>query len=95
MARHDHRALTAPRESSPSKDRPGRRTSGRTTLQLLAMAGPAFVVGCWGFGPGNLTTSIQAGSGFGYSLVWVAVAATVLVQYAGHAALVAGDYLFA
>ena len=43
------------------------------------MAGPAFVVGCWGFGPGNLTTSIQAGSGFGYDLVWVVVAATVLM----------------
>ncbi|WP_123575968.1 Nramp family divalent metal transporter [Luteococcus japonicus] len=43
------------------------------------MAGPAFVVGCWGFGPGNLTTSIQAGSGFGYALVWVPVVSTLLM----------------
>lgn len=43
------------------------------------MAGPAFVVGCWGFGPGNLTISIQAGSGFGYALIWVVVASTILM----------------
>ncbi|NLH69502.1 MAG: Nramp family divalent metal transporter [Brooklawnia sp.] len=57
----------------------GQLTPRRSIWKLLAMAGPAFVVGCWGFGPGNLTTSIQAGSGFGYALVWVVVAATVLM----------------
>ncbi|HCX83821.1 MAG TPA: manganese transporter [Micrococcales bacterium] len=54
-------------------------TGRRSFVRLLRMAGPAFVVGCWGFGPGNLTTSIQAGSGFGYQLVWVVVAATILM----------------
>ena len=57
----------------------GQLAPRRSVWRLLAMAGPAFVVGCWGFGPGNLTTSIQAGSGFGYALVWVVVAATVLM----------------
>ena len=62
-----------------SSAKPGAPAPRRSLLQLLAMAGPAFVVGCWGFGPGNLTTSIQAGSGFGYALVWVAVASTILM----------------
>lgn len=65
----------APTRQAPESTKPTRRS----TWQLLAMAGPAFVVGCWGFGPGNLTTSIQAGSGFGYALVWVAIASTILM----------------
>lgn len=67
---------------SPLPDVEGGRAPGaprRSIWKLLAMAGPAFVVGAWGFGPGNLTTSIQAGSGFGYALVWVIAAATVLM----------------
>ncbi len=62
-----------------ASDAPHPTAGRRSRWRLLAMAGPAFVVGCWGFGPGNLTTSIQAGSGFGYALTWVAVASTVLM----------------
>ncbi|MEV0947059.1 Nramp family divalent metal transporter [Rhodococcus sp. NPDC049939] len=35
------------------------------------MAGPAFVVGAWQFGPGALASSIQAGSQYSYALIWV------------------------
>jgi Mn2+/Fe2+ NRAMP family transporter len=41
--------------------------------------GPAFVVGAWQFGPGNLTSAVQAGSRFGYSLIWVIVVSTALM----------------
>lgn len=78
MPTHNPHELTSPHEPATAGGA-DRRASGRSVWKLLAMAGPAFVVGCWGFGPGNLTTSIQAGSGFGYALVWVVVAATVLM----------------
>lgn len=73
MTTNDDQA--APATQSAPTHSPKRRSGWR----VLAMAGPAFVVGCWGFGPGNLTTSIQAGSGFGYALIWVVVASTILM----------------
>ncbi|MFX4294151.1 Nramp family divalent metal transporter [Streptomyces bohaiensis] len=48
-------------------------------LRLLAMIGPAFVVGSWQFGPGALTAAVQAGSGYGYALIWVIVACNLLM----------------
>lgn len=77
MPAHDRKHPVLQPEG-PASDN-GSPVPRRSTWQLLAMAGPAFVVGCWGFGPGNLTTSIQAGSGFGYALVWVVVASTILM----------------
>lgn len=52
-----------------------------TIWQKLALIGPAFVVGAWQFGPGNLTSAIQAGSGYGYALVWVIVISTILMIF--------------
>ncbi len=48
-------------------------------LRLLAVMGPAFIVGAWQFGPGNLISAVQAGSGYGYSLIWVIAVSTVLM----------------
>jgi manganese transport protein len=53
----------------------------RSFLGYLALMGPAFVVGAWQFGPGNLTTAVQAGSRFDYSLVWVIAVSTVLMIF--------------
>jgi Mn2+/Fe2+ NRAMP family transporter len=53
----------------------------RTFLGYLALMGPAFVVGAWQFGPGNLTTAVQAGSRFDYSLVWVIAVSTILMIF--------------
>lgn len=55
---------------------PGKR---RTFLGYLALMGPAFVVGAWQFGPGNLTTAVQSGSQYGYSLLWVIAVSTILM----------------
>ncbi|WP_255621676.1 Nramp family divalent metal transporter [Pseudonocardia sp. DSM 110487] len=48
-------------------------------LRLLALMGPAFVVGAWQFGPGNLASAVQAGGQFGYSLIWVIAVSTLLM----------------
>lgn len=67
-------ASAAHATSHPETTRP-RRGIWRT----LALAGPAFVVGAWQFGPGNLASAVQAGSAFGYALVWVIVISTILM----------------
>jgi manganese transport protein len=56
-------------------------TQSRRTplLRLFALMGPAFVVGAWQFGPGNLASAVQAGSRFGYSLIWVIAVSTLLM----------------
>jgi manganese transport protein len=56
-------------------------TKRRTFLGYLALMGPAFVVGAWQFGPGNLTTAVQAGSRYGYTLLWVIAISTILMIF--------------
>jgi manganese transport protein len=57
----------------------------RRRWQMLAsMLGPAFIASIAYVDPGNFATNFQAGSGFGYLLLWVVVAANaiaMLVQY--------------
>lgn len=53
----------------------------RSFWQQLALIGPAFVAGAWQFGPGNLTTAVQAGSGYQYALIWVIVVSTILMIF--------------
>ena len=57
------------------------RKTRRSFWQQLALIGPAFVAGAWQFGPGNLTTAVQAGSGYQYALIWVIVVSTILVIF--------------
>lgn len=53
----------------------------RTFWQQLALIGPAFVAGAWQFGPGNLTTAVQAGGAYQYTLIWVIVVSTILMIF--------------
>ncbi|PPF43165.1 manganese transporter [Pseudoclavibacter sp. AY1F1] len=53
----------------------------RRFWQQLALIGPAFVAGAWQFGPGNLTTAVQAGSSYQYTLIWVIAVSTVLMIF--------------
>lgn len=53
----------------------------RSPAQLFLLIGPAFVAGAWQFGPGNLTTAVQAGNTFQYALIWVIVVSTVLMIF--------------
>ena len=57
------------------------RKQRRSFWQQLALIGPAFVAGAWQFGPGNLTTAVQAGSGYQYALIWVIVVSTILMIF--------------
>lgn len=70
--------------TTPLTPRPGdASTPARSTswIKTLAMAGPAFVVGAWQFGPGNLTTAVQSGSEYGYRLIWVIAVSTVFMLF--------------
>src|SRR3990170_6835956 len=55
------------------------KPTGSRLLRGLSLMGPAFIVGAWQFGPGNLASAVQAGSGFGYTLIWVIAVSTVLM----------------
>ncbi|WAC66853.1 Nramp family divalent metal transporter [Agrococcus sp. SL85] len=88
MSTTDARRSTAGAPDSPAADAippadavaaPGAARPRRTIWRTLALAGPAFVVGAWQFGPGNLASAVQAGSAFGYALVWVIVISTILM----------------
>jgi manganese transport protein len=68
----------AAQQGNPAQDATKKH---RTFLGYLALMGPAFVVGAWQFGPGNLTTAVQAGSRFDYSLVWVIAVSTILMIF--------------
>lgn len=71
-------------QATGGRQAPGTAAAGDTAprprwLRVLAMAGPAFVVGAWQFGPGNLTSAVQAGGKYGYALIWVIALSTVLM----------------
>jgi Mn2+/Fe2+ NRAMP family transporter len=53
----------------------------RTFWKQLALIGPAFVAGAWQFGPGNLTTAMNAGATYGYALIWVIIVSTILMIF--------------
>lgn len=53
----------------------------RTFWKQLSLIGPAFVAGAWQFGPGNLTTAMNAGSIYGYALIWVIIVSTILMIF--------------
>jgi manganese transport protein len=46
--------------------------------RIWPFLGPAFVASIAYIDPGNFATNIQAGSEFGYELVWVVVAANLM-----------------
>lgn len=74
MLNRDATPAAPPAAQSP-KSKNGR------LLAKLALIGPAFIAGAWQFGPGNLTSAIEAGSAFGYALIWVIVVSTILMIF--------------
>src|SRR5690348_16658606 len=55
----------------------GRRRGPRAALLF---AGPAVIASIAYMDPGNFATNIQAGAGFGYSLLWVVLAANLIAM---------------
>lgn len=72
--------------------------SGETVLDRLRAIGPALVLAAVVVGPGSIALSTIAGSLYGYSLLWVPVAATIfMITYTWMAArigLVTGQTIF-
>jgi Mn2+/Fe2+ NRAMP family transporter len=72
----------APSFSAPSAPEPTTAPTGpqrNKFMRYLAMMGPAFIVGAWQFGPGNLVSAVQAGSLYSYTLIWVIALSTILM----------------
>ncbi|MEW5425173.1 Nramp family divalent metal transporter [Amorphus sp. 3PC139-8] len=55
----------------------GRRHGARSTFLF---AGPAVIASIAYMDPGNFATNIQAGAGYGYSLLWVVLAANLIAM---------------
>ena len=55
----------------------GRRKGARA---LLPFAGPALVASVGYMDPGNFATNIQAGSTYGYELLWVVLSANLVAM---------------
>jgi manganese transport protein len=53
---------------------------GHSRFRLLPFLGPAFVASVAYIDPGNFATNIAGGSQFGYTLVWVIVAANLMAM---------------
>lgn len=58
---------------------PDQRRPTSRWLRALSVMGPAFIVGAWQFGPGNLLSAVQAGTAHGYTLIWVIALSTILM----------------
>ncbi|WP_110675717.1 Nramp family divalent metal transporter [Salinicola sp. RZ23] len=67
------------KRSSSAMSPPAARGLSPTLPQMLTLMGPAFVAGAWRFGPGALTSAVQAGSRYGYTLLWVILISAVLM----------------
>jgi manganese transport protein len=63
---------------APRGVRGGRRGGGARTL--LRFAGPAVMASVGYMDPGNFATNIQAGSTYGYQLLWVVLAANLVAM---------------
>ena len=55
----------------------GRR---RGPLSALLFAGPAVIASIAYMDPGNYATNIQAGAGYGYTLLWVVLMANLIAM---------------
>lgn len=78
----EHAAAVSPRLIDPTtlairETLAGRRRGPRSALLF---AGPAVIASIAYMDPGNFATNIQAGSRYGYSLLWVVVAANLIAM---------------
>lgn len=73
---HDS-SLTGRTSKGISEMLAGKRKGGRT---FLLMVGPAVIASIAYMDPGNFATNIQAGSGYGYTLLWVVLLANLIAM---------------
>lgn len=93
ILKQPHKEITVPSETARQQYRPGslsHRTSrsirdvleGRTTgaRAILPFVGPAVIASIAYMDPGNFATNIQAGAKYGYTLLWVVLAANLIAM---------------
>ena len=56
------------------------KQGGFSPKRLLPFLGPAFIASVAYVDPGNFATNIQAGSAFGYKLLWVVLASNLMAM---------------
>ncbi|MFI7494439.1 Nramp family divalent metal transporter [Kocuria sp. M4R2S49] len=78
-AHHATGSVAGTGETMPDTGDRAPRTRRSRLLGALALMGPGFIVGAWQFGPGNLTSAVQAGSLHSYDLIWVIAVSTILM----------------
>jgi manganese transport protein len=71
---------TVAREELPTGLRTVDEALHRTRFRILPFLGPAFIACVAYIDPGNFATNIAAGSKFGYLLVWVVVASSLMAM---------------
>ena len=78
--------MTPPPSESGTLDAGAARRGGRGPAaphplrRLLAFMGPGYLVAVGYMDPGNWATDLAAGSGFGYSLLWVVLASSLMAM---------------
>ncbi len=72
--------MIASRDELPEGLRTVDEALHRTRFRILPFLGPAFIACVAYIDPGNFATNIAGGSRFGYTLVWVIVAANLLAM---------------
>jgi manganese transport protein len=72
-----HRGDAAGRTAAAARDVLGGKTTRGPLRRLLPFIGPAFIASVAYVDPGNFATNIQAGAGFGYTLLWVVFASNL------------------
>ena len=70
-------SLSARTQSAMADVLNGRR---RGPMAVLVFAGPAVVASVAYMDPGNYATNIQAGAGYGYTLLWVVLFANLIAM---------------
>ena len=74
QSRSDQGTLAAAQDALAGKRR------GNPVRRILPFLGPAFIACVAYIDPGNFATNIQAGSEFGYSLIWVIIASNLMAM---------------
>src|SRR3954471_11149499 len=70
----------APGEQLPKGLRTVDEALHRTRFRMLPFLGPAFIACVAYVDPGNFATNIAAGAKYGYALLWVVVAASLMAM---------------
>jgi manganese transport protein len=73
-------SVNQPADASPSSSGPDPAAAEHTRRRVWPLLGPAFVAAVAFVDPGNFATNFSGGAAFGYTLLWVVVAANLMAM---------------